>query len=286
MPVRPRISVVIPTRNRSGLLAVTLASVADQTEKVAEVVVVDDASTDETDVVVRKFTEEGMPVTYVRNPHPLGGSGARNKGIAVAQGDYVAFLDDDDDWLPEKIERQADLIEATGCEIVTCGWNFSGKPGDRGTRKYFIPPAMITCRSNLPKCLMGGCSGVVVKRSVLVDLGGFDESLPCLQDYDLWQTVTEVLYNYQVNDDIARISNNHGSQLEGLKTFYEKHSWMMTRSQKRYFRSKPLELRYFFEPEPWKKYVYLWRAMLGAPESRIKWFVGQHLRWVRPTHVR
>ena len=291
----PRIAVVIPTRNRSGFLAKALASVADQTEKVAEVVVVDDASTDETAALVRNLAAKGMPITYIRNAEPLGGSGARNKGVAAARGDYVAFLDDDDDWLPEKIERQADLIEGTGCEVVTCGWHFAGQPGDRGIRRYFIPPAVITYRSNLPQCLMGGCSGVIVKRSIFEDVGGFDESLPCLQDYDLWQRIlvrfpaqaaTEVLYNYQVNDDIVRITNNRDAQLQGVNRFYEKHCWMMTPAQKRYFQSKPLELRYIFERNPWKKYLYLWGALLGAPKSRIKWFVGQHLRFIGPIHVR
>ena len=285
----PRISVVIPTRKRSALLRRALASVEAQTRKVEEIVVVDDASTDDTAVLIDECVKRGMLITCVRNPRPLGGAGARNRGVAAARGDHIAFLDDDDDWLPEKIQRQIALIEDTGSAVVTCGWRFAGRPGDRGIRSHFVPPAVITPGNNLPKCVMGGCSGVVVRRTVFDEVGGFDERLPCLQDYDLWQrlllkaparAVREVLYNYRVNDDIARISNNLEAQLRGLSLFYDKHSWMMTPSQQRYFRSKPLELQYFFEHNTWKKYGYLWRALLGAPTGRFRWFVGQHLRLV------
>jgi len=287
MRCKVSISVVIPTRDRKDLLARALSSVIAQTKPVDEIIVVDDASNDDTEMFVRDVMEKERHIIYVRNPEPLGGSGTRNVGIKTSRGDYIAFLDDDDDWLPEKVERQSCLIEKGGHEIVTCGWRFIGRRGPRGIRPYFIPPAIITYQTNFPKCIVGGSSGVVVKKSVFEELGGFDESLPCLQDYDMWQriltkyqarAVTEILYSYNVNDEIARITNTLQTQLKGLEIFYRKHSPMMKPSQRRYFKSKPLELRYIFEQNPRKKYLYLWKAMLGAPKDRYKWFFGQHVR--------
>jgi glycosyltransferase involved in cell wall biosynthesis len=104
----PRISVVVPTFDRAGVLGRSLDSVLGQTLPPLEVIVVDDGSTDETERVVGERDAE--LVRYVRQPRRSGAQAARNRGIGEAQGDWIAFQDSDDEWLPDKLERQAALL--------------------------------------------------------------------------------------------------------------------------------------------------------------------------------
>ena len=107
------VSVIIPTYNRAACLKLALASVLNQTYQNFEIIVVDDASTDGTADVVRGFAD--ARITYVRHDVNRGkvgaGAAARNSGIARAQGTYIAFLDDDDEWLPEKLARQVAVLD-------------------------------------------------------------------------------------------------------------------------------------------------------------------------------
>jgi len=107
---RPDISVVIPTRNRRRLLALALASVLDQRGVRLEVIVVDEASTDDTVEMVRSIADPR--VRLVRHAVPLGKSAARNRGIAESAGDWIAFLDDDDLWAPDKLRLQLQALRA------------------------------------------------------------------------------------------------------------------------------------------------------------------------------
>ena len=107
---RPDISVVIPTRNRRRLLALALASVLDQRGVRLEVIVVDEASTDDTVEMVRSIADPR--VRLVRHAVPLGKSAARNRGIAESVGDWIAFLDDDDLWAPDKLRLQLQALRA------------------------------------------------------------------------------------------------------------------------------------------------------------------------------
>src|SRR5258706_1971108 len=102
----PKISAVIPTYNRSQVLKRAIESVIAQTRPVDEIVVVDDGSTDETASTVAAF---GDQVRYIHQ-HNQGISGARNTAIRAASGDWIALLDDDDEWLPEKVRKQEEAI--------------------------------------------------------------------------------------------------------------------------------------------------------------------------------
>ncbi len=113
----PRVSVVIPAYNRADLLPRAIASVLDQTFTDYEIIVVDDASSDDTGAVARN--SDG-PVRVVRNDVNRGLGGARNSGIVVASGTYVAFLDSDDEWLPGKLARQIELLDASAGSCAAC----------------------------------------------------------------------------------------------------------------------------------------------------------------------
>jgi glycosyltransferase involved in cell wall biosynthesis len=180
----PDVSVVIPTHNRRALLGMTLNTVLRQQGVTLEAIVVDDGSTDDT---AERITELGDPrVELVRHDEPLGVSAARNSGIDVARGRWIAFLDDDDLWAPNKLSAQLDAASAAGAT-----WVYSGCVKiDRHQRIIggAPPPApqavMATLRSM--NQVPGGCSGVVVARTALCGVRVFDPELSNLADWDLW----------------------------------------------------------------------------------------------------
>lgn len=110
IPQEPLVSVVIPTYNRADLILRAIDSVRSQSYRNWEIIVVDDNSQDRTAELVGKLVNQHQPIYYHRHETNLGGSAARNTGINHAQGDYIAFLDSDDVWLPEKLELQIQAI--------------------------------------------------------------------------------------------------------------------------------------------------------------------------------
>lgn len=113
-----RVSAIITTHNRKVLLKRSIESVFSQTYPNIELIVVDDASTDGTDDYCKVLS---LRYIYISKQESKGGNYARNLGIKAATGEYVAFLDDDDYWLPSKIEKQVTLLENSDCELVYCG---------------------------------------------------------------------------------------------------------------------------------------------------------------------
>lgn len=183
----PRVTVVVPTRNRAQLLPRAIDSVLRQTYPHWELVVVDDASTDETIEVVRSRASLDDRVRCRPLGTRAGAASARNVGIHEARGELVAFLDDDDEWLPEKLERQVAALDAApaGVDLVHSAFFESDADGNEHVVGEFSPRGgeahAVLLRGNIL-----GLSTIVVRRSLLERVGGFDERLPRLQDWDLW----------------------------------------------------------------------------------------------------
>ena len=179
-------SVVIPVHNRKSLIRRALESVLNQSYLASQVVVVDDGSTDGTGDMLQS---EYPQVTVIRQEHQ-GVSAARNKGIVNCRSDWVAFLDSDDEWHPEKLEKQALwLSENSGSQICHCDeiWIRNG---------VRVNPKVKHAKSGgwiflhcLPLCVVSP-SAVVINRKVFQEVGVFDESLPVCEDYDLWLRIT------------------------------------------------------------------------------------------------
>jgi glycosyltransferase involved in cell wall biosynthesis len=183
----PRVSVLIPTFNRAFCVGQAVDSALAQTYRDREVIVIDDGSVDGTRQVLSAYGER----IRVIEQDNRGVSAARNRGMAEARGEWAAFLDSDDEWLPEKLERQMqcadrfpgsasiacnirsqdldgrwkDLFRSRGCEDLAGKVSFIPKPVERVMRRCFLTSAM------------------VVRREVLLDAGGFDESLAIYEDY-------------------------------------------------------------------------------------------------------
>src|SRR4051794_11272015 len=130
----PLVSVVIPTRDRAGLVAGAVRSALAQTGVEVEVCVVDDGSLEPPNVPADER------VRLVRLPRPAGPAAARNAGLAATTGELVAFLDDDDEWLPGKLERQVAALEAAGPDAVMVACGFEAWDGDRLVAGGAPPP--------------------------------------------------------------------------------------------------------------------------------------------------
>ena len=179
------ISVIIPTYDRAGLLPRALHSVLGQSRPPTEVLVVDDGSTDGTERLVRS---EFPTVRYSRQEN-RGVAAARNHGIREARGEWVAFLDSDDEWLPRKLERQLEALRKEP-RFLLCHtneiWIRRGKRVNP-MRKHAKSGGHIF-EECLPLCVVSP-SSVVVHRSLFERVGLFDESLPACEDYDFWLRV-------------------------------------------------------------------------------------------------
>jgi glycosyltransferase involved in cell wall biosynthesis len=178
------ISVVVPTRNRSRLLAMTLRSVLRQRDVDLEVIVVDEASTDDTPAMLAGFDDPRIRV--VRHDRPLGVSAARNRGTAEARGDWVAFLDDDDLWAPTKLAYQLRASRESGRH-----WAYTGSVNIADTFRvvHGLPPlAPDDVVKALPRynAIPGGGSNVVVRRTTLLEAGPFDTRLRNTEDWEMW----------------------------------------------------------------------------------------------------
>ena len=119
---RPKVSIIIPTYNRAKLLSRAIKSVLDQTFKDFELIIVDDGSTDNTKGVVEEFQKKDSRIKYIWQENSGAPAKPKNTGIRQARGEYVAFLDDDDEWFPKKLEKQIELFEDNigfvGCNIL------------------------------------------------------------------------------------------------------------------------------------------------------------------------
>ena len=207
---QPDVSVVIPTRSRWHLLSTAaLPSALEQEDVAIEVIVVDDGSQDETPLRLDELDDPRLVV--IRHETSRGVAVARNAGIAAARGRWVSFLDDDDLWAPRKLRAQVDSAEAAGAVSSHTRPAVASTPLRRFL--FAVPPpdpATVTkalLRWNVIWC---GCSNVLARADVVRALGGFDERLVQLADWDLWirlalaggaAATTEVLVGYVMHDE-------------------------------------------------------------------------------------
>lgn len=203
------ISVVIPSFNRLTFLAKALKSVFAQSSKVDEVIVVDDGSTDGTAERIKAL----FPQVILLSQPNRGVSAARNLGIKTARSRWIALLDSDDQWLPDKISaiRQAQagfpqysLIHSD--EIwIRDGVRVNAMKKHRKTGGWIF-------RNCLPLCVISP-SAAVIHRQVFDQVGYFDESLPACEDYDLWLRICHQMPVHYINKPLIYKYGGHADQL-------------------------------------------------------------------------
>ncbi len=180
-PLNPKISVVIPSYNHARFLPQSIESALGQTLKPYEVTVVDDGSTDNTREVVA-----GYPVEYLLL-NRAGPSGARNAAIRKSQGDWIAFLDADDYWLPQKLERQVATLGSQA--FCYCATNMFFTDGHTEPRPYYEPERVKKVLRH-QNCI--DPSAVLVRKDALLQVGGFNESIIAGEDWELWLKLARI----------------------------------------------------------------------------------------------
>lgn len=203
------VSVIIPTHNRAHMLTRALDSVIRQTIP-AEVIVVDDASSDHTPRVL----EEYPAVRMLRSHENVGGAAARNLGVAHSTGQLIAFLDSDDEWLPDKLERQVPLFDDRP-ELGAVYCRHFGQDDLTGVRSEQHP---VLHRGWIrPSLLSGYCphttSLFVVRRQAFESVGGFDEGLAGFQDTDLWIRMSESWEFDAVDQPLVIVHSHEGPRV-------------------------------------------------------------------------
>jgi glycosyltransferase involved in cell wall biosynthesis len=179
--VAPKVSVVIPTYNRAGMIKGAIQSVLSQTFKSLELIVVDDCSTDKTERIVNSICDER--IKYIKHKTNKGASAARNTGMKASRGDYIAFLDSDDLWLQNKVQKQIDYFKRENDDLGLCVVGIA----DVRTKRYKENQLSTSeCKELLHSNPVGGCSAAMIKQNVVETIGYFDECLPALQDRDYW----------------------------------------------------------------------------------------------------
>ncbi len=213
----PSVSTIIPTYNRPAFLREALASVLAQTYRDNEILVVDDGSTNAARYATRQIVEEytraqARPIRYLYQPHQ-GVSAARNRGVDASRGEFLAFLDSDDVWQPEKLAHQVAFFEALPtariCQTQETWIRYGVRVNPR--KKHRKPHGDIFVQS-LADCLVSP-SAVMLRRELFERMGGFDEQLPACEDYDLWLRISVREPVYLIDTPLVLKRGGHADQL-------------------------------------------------------------------------
>ena len=207
----PLVSVVIPTHNRSDRLQAAVASALAQTERDVEILIVDDGSTDDTPAVIERIERADGRARAVRLGGGSGAATARNAGIAASSGEFLAFLDDDDEWQPGKLEEQIRYLrDHPDVGLVSCDFTIVGAgPPMRHRGIERLTPAPLLWAN-----VLMGCSFVMIHRPSYSFEPQFDESVVPAEDWDLWLRCSDERGIAIVPSDLARYTR-HGVQLTG-----------------------------------------------------------------------
>lgn len=228
------VSAIITTHNRSALLKRAIDSILSQTYNNIECIVVDDNSADNTKELCLSYSN--LKYIYIPENESRGGNYARNLGVKHSCGSYIAFLDDDDYWLPEKIEKQIHLINNSVANVIYCGRTNEIVTGESSV---FFEKTVLSkdFSGNLKTKIFTGIptttSALLIDRKSLFDVGLFDESIFFWQEYDLmirlaqiseFAYVDEPLLVYRIDkNDKQRLTNKYKPWLEAVDYVRKKH---------------------------------------------------------------
>lgn len=227
------VSVVITTYKRPAEIVKRAAkSVLSQTYKDIELIIVDDSpeTYEQRSEVCEMALSLGERVKYIPHEKNMGACAARNTGIENAGGEFVAFLDDDDEWMPEKIEKQLDvMVKNEKTALVYCGRiTFNTSTNTEVEQKVSFYKGNVYEKLILNN-FVGSTSFPLIRKDVLEKLGGFDVNMKAAQDYELWlriareyevEYVREPLVRYYVHEG-DQISKNNRKKVDGLNRLNE-----------------------------------------------------------------
>lgn len=227
-------SVVIPVYRCEKYLAESVHSALGQTVQNVEVLLIDDCSPDESSQVARRLAEEDSRVRCLYHQENLGSAAARNTGVQAAKGEWVAFLDADDIWLPDKLEKQLKVLENTGKVLCCTGAVFFREDGSRGDHLAQVPPSIGESRLRYGNVII--TSSVLVKREVMQQFPMERSDLQ--EDYIAW---LKILRQYGdalgLNEPLVRYrilegSKSYNKVTSALRTWrtYRFMGWPLVKS--------------------------------------------------------
>lgn len=209
---RPTVSVILPTYNRCGLLHQAIESVLAQTCPADELIVVDDGSTDDTSILLAGY---GDRIKVIRQENK-GVSAARNAGIRQSKGTFIALLDSDDYWLPEKLDAQLAFFRwhpgAMICQTEET-WVRNGRRVNPKKRHRKFSGMIF--EKTLPLCLVSP-SATMIRKVLFDDVGLFDETLPACEDYDMWLRISWKYPIFLIDTPLIVKRGGHGDQLSSM----------------------------------------------------------------------
>ena len=223
----PTVSIVLPTYNRAYCLDRAVGSVLAQTFDDWELILVDDGSTDETPALRREFAQALRCRYSDVASSRLGASGARNLGVSKAKGEWIAFLDSDDVWLPEKLDLQLAALNANPdagfCYTDFFEFDDAWKilhprhliPAEMVDRIY---PQLLEIRNNLITC-----PSVIARRDLLVGCGGFNENMKVCEDIDLWTRLAQLAPAAAVKIPLTGVHSRHNHQFPYADSLLGRH---------------------------------------------------------------
>lgn len=264
--VQEMVSVVIPYFNRQECIVASLKSVLNQTYEDLEVIIVDDGSKESIENLLTPYL--GERVRYYRYTPNQGASHARNVGVSLAQGNYIAFQDSDDFWLPNKLELQMNYLHSKGCDMVFCGMN---RTDDLGGTPFYHPVVGFDEHADAVEQLLSlnfaGTQTILLKREAAESLR-FDEELFKFEDgeYILHAAILGVKIGYlqkalvesKVQEDSLTLNIKSGPAREKV---YEKYQTVYVKYPKSNARMLEDMARSFKSANPKKSARYLRQSL-------------------------
>ncbi len=278
------VSAIITTYKREPAMVLrALDSVLAQTYRDMEIIVVDDSPDDYSEreevreaIEKRQADSVDIPIRYIAHPENRGACVARNTGLDAAKGEYVAYLDDDDEWLPEKIEKQMNVIQHTNAGLIYCGnMSIDDRTGERKlTKKEYFRGKVFT--RLLYSNFIESTSYPLIPKDCLKAIGGFDPLMQAAQDYDVWLRLAEryeidyvaeplVLYHEHAGE---RITTNPKKKISGLERINQKYINYLEKDKKLWWKRHIGIAGYYALDRQGKKAMAIWwKCVCKCPEQ-------------------
>lgn len=281
-----KVSIVITTRNRPKLLVRAIHSVLAQTYRNWDLHVVDDASSDDTPRVAAALLANRKNAYYWRHSRKKGLAAARNTAIAKATGRYIAFLDDDDTWKPNCLEKRVDLLMQLAPQhrekfgVIYCGCEV--KIVNEGRITYNMPKIQGNIKHNIcTRDLTTIPSSCLFPEVILTKIGGFDENLCSFIDHDIWMSLaTHGYYAFAVHEPLVTtyIEKNHLSMVA--------HTHQRIQGTEQYLTKWTPTFQRWFGPRRAKKYIQRYRTRVLATLAATKFAQGSFREgWLLIRHL-
>lgn len=274
--MKPTVSVIIPVYNGGGEVRRAIDSVLAQTNIHVEVIAINDGSKDETASVLAEYGDRIRAI----NQHNSGLSKTRNNGIALATGEWVAFLDHDDYWQQEKLSLQVKAAERTGYDIV---YTNAGNFGDVGrVAALRSEPEAIAEGDLWQRLLLDNfivVSSVMIRRTVIQDIGGFDTSLPSVEDWDLWlKLAARGVYFAAVGEPVTMYQWRAGSMSKNYELMRSTRHTIVKRALET-DRAKALPWSVRRRAQANIESCSAWFLAGSSPQKAIRWYLNSLWFW-------